>query len=165
MAEDRYANWGSVSVTEEAAGTLTFQEKLTGVGFGTGKGMLIDQIDYFMPAATLALYLGTPDRVDFGLTSSVGVTNLEDIADSRMIHSAQLIMRLISGGDSHTLFQNPMTYQFFPSIILAHQRIFLAIKSDSLAAAATIRCRFYWRFVDLTDRNIAELVQSTLLQG
>lgn len=165
MAEDRYANWAGISAIESAANTLTFQEKLTGVGFGTGKGMLIDQIDYFITQASMTLLLATGDGINFGITSSTGITDLEDIADSRVVHTGQVFLHMRATVGMGEFEWMPHVYQFFPSIIIAHQRIFLAVEGVSLASAATIRARVYWRFVDLTDRNIAELVQATLLQG
>jgi len=164
MAEDRYANWAGISATESAAGTLTFQELLTGVGFNTGKGMLIDQIDYFIPTATVALMVADADLVRFGITSSVGVTDLEDVTDGRILHSATYEKEFATAvGFIH--IQMPLSYQFFPSLIHAFQRVHLAVQGISMASAATVRARLYWRFIDLKDREIAELVQATLLQG
>lgn len=165
MPEDRYANRLGISVTESAAGTLSFQELVTGVGFQTKKGMLIDEISYFIPQSTLALLLAEADLVRFGITSSTGVTDLEDVTDSRILHSGQLTIRGFGTPANAIAFLNPIVFQFFPSIIHAHIRIFLGIQSASIASAATIRTRVLWRFVDLTDREIAELVQATLLSA
>lgn len=164
MAEDRFANRAGITVTESAAGTLTFQELITGVGFNTKKGMLIDEIDYYIPQATVALLVANPDEVRFGITSSTGVTDLEDATDSRILHSASFQRRESTAvGVEHLKF--PLVYQFFPSLIHAHIRIHLAILGVSLATVANVRVRILWRFIDLNDREIAELVQATLLQG
>lgn len=163
MAEDRYANAAGIAVTESAAGTITFNEKLTGVGFGTGKGMLIDEIQYFIPAASAALLVGDGDAITVGLTTSQGVTNLEDTNDGRIMDSVQISLQLLTGV-GYLSRQMPLVHQFFPSLITANLRLYAAVVSASLASVATARIRFLWRRIDLTDRNIAELVQATLLQ-
>jgi len=165
MAEDRYANWMGISVTESAANTQTSKESLTGVGFNTGKGMLIDQIDYFVPVATIALMTASGDEILFGIASSSGITDLEDVADSRILHSGSFHRRDHGTAASAIFIHAPIQFQFFPSLIHAHQRLFLVIKGTGLATVGSIRARIYWRFIDLKDRDIAELVQATLLQG
>lgn len=165
MAEDRYANWAGIAAVETAAGTIAFQEKLTAVGFGSKKGMLIDQIDYFIPAASVVLIIANSDLIRFAITSSSGVTNLEDTTDSRILHSGQVTFHGVGTVGNFQLQIAPISFQFFPSLIHAHQRLFLAVQGVSLASVITVRARLYWRFVDLNDREIAELVQATLLQG
>lgn len=165
MGEDRFANWAGIAVTESAAGVLTFNELLTGVGFNTKKGMLIDQIDYFIPSASTDLLLANADNILFGLTSSVGVTDLADVTDGRTIHSGHFNMRFVGAAASFAWTRMPLQHQFFPSLIHANQRVFAAVQGISLAAVATVRLRLYWRFIDLTDREITELVQATLLQA
>ena len=164
MPEDRYANMGGIEVIESGANTLTFAEKLTGVGFNTKKGMLIDQIDYFIPNATQLLLLGNADMIRFALTVSSSVDDLEDVGDSRILHSGSWNLQSLSSV-GFNFIKMPLSFQFFPSLIHAQQRIFLGVQGSSLASAATVRARFYWRFVDLNDRDISELVQATLIQG
>ena len=164
MAEDRFANFATITVVESAANTLTFGEKLTGVGFGTNKGMLIDQIDYFIPNTTQELLVAGADGINFGLTTSSGVDDLEEVTDNRVIHSGQMFMRQLSAvGFLYTYM--PLPFQFFPSLIIGTQKIFLAVHGVSLATPCTLRCRLYWRMVDLTDKVIAELVQVQLLSA
>lgn len=165
MSEDRYANRAGLSVTESAAGAITFQELVTGVGFQTKKGMLIDQISYFIPAATIGLLSGNGDILLGGITSSTGVTDLEDVADSRILHSFFLEGLAFGTVGNHLFLRQPFDYQFFPSLIHAHIRIYLAVQSVSIASAATLRARLLWRFIDLNEREIAELVQATLLSN
>jgi len=165
MAEDRFANRVGLVVTESAANTITFQELVTGVGFNTKKGMLIDQLDYYIPAATIALLVAAADKVQIGITSSTGVPDLEDVVDSRILHSFSFERFNFGTPASATFFTQPYTHQFFPSMIHAHVRMYLAVQGVSLATAATARLRMLWRFIDLNANEIAELVQATLLQG
>jgi len=165
MPEDRYANRLGITVTESAQGTLTFQELITGVGFQSKKGMLIDEIAYFIPIASTNLLIASNDIINFGITTTTGVTDLEDVVDSRILHSGSLQNVAIGTVGNFVHLRMPLVYQFFPSMIHAHIRIFLAVQSSSVASAVTVRVRVMWRFVDLKDAEIAELVQATLIQG
>lgn len=165
MAEDKYANRAGIAVTESAAGTLTFAELITGVGFQTKRGMLIDQIDYLVPVLTLALLVAGGDIVRYGITISTGVIDLEDTTDLRILHAGSIQSKLFGVAANMVIVRMPLQHQFFPSLIHANIRIYLAVQGASLASAATVRCRLYWRHVDLSDREVSELVQATLLQA
>ncbi len=165
MTEDRFANWAGIEVVESAANTITFAELLTGVGFNTKKGMLIDQIDYFIPIAVPQLFVADADGVRFGITISTGVSALDDPTDGRTVHSGELFRKDYGTAAVAVFHRMPLVSQFFPSLITANIRLYLAVQGVSLASAATIRARIYWRGIDLTDREISELVQATLLQA
>ena len=160
MAQDSYANIMAAEVVESAAGTITFTEMLTGAGFGSNRGMVIDEIDYFIPQATATLMDADNDRLHYGLTLSSGVTDLEDSSDTRILHSAGLNIMAIGTAASGVIMFNPQVYQFFPPLIHGQPRIFLAIVSGALASAATIRVRIYWRYVDLTPAAILEIAET-----
>jgi len=165
MPEDRFANQVGLQVTESSAGTLTFKEQLTGTGFSTGQGFLFDEIDYFIPNDTLKLVIGQNDLILMGITTSTGVTDLEDVTDSRIIHSAAHVAQVVGTAGTFFVHKQPDRNQFFPPLILGGQRFYLAVQSASIASPATVRARVYWRFVDLKKETIAELVHNTLLQG
>ncbi|KKL26179.1 hypothetical protein LCGC14_2397860, partial [marine sediment metagenome] len=75
---DKYANIMTMDVTESAAGTITFNTVETNVGIDSnrreGVAILVDEIDYFLHRATLALLLDGTDSISFGITISSGVT-------------------------------------------------------------------------------------------
>lgn len=161
MAQDKFANIMSIEVTESAQGVLTFNEALTGAGFGTGRGMMIDQIDYFIPQATLALLTAGGDFMNMGITLSNGVTDLEDFTgDNRIIHSMSINTRAIGTAASGFYVQQPFSHQFFPPIIHGQPKLFAGVVSASISSAATIRIRIFWRYADLTNETILEIAET-----
>ena len=165
MAEDRYANIMSGTVNMSAANIITFLAINTGVGLQSKQGMLIDQIDYFPTITALGEMTTAGDTIQFGLTVSNGVTSLFDFTDRRVIHSAILGRVDFGTAASAQLQALPVTRQFFPALIVAEPTLYFAALTAGLASAATIRFRVYFRFIELTDRNILEIAQSFILVG
>ena len=163
--EDRYANIASATVTESGTGTLTFQEILTNVGPVVKVGMLLDEINYHIPAAEITKLVGDGDEIRMGWTVSNQVTDLEDFTDRRILHTASLIRKESGTPGNFAFHRNPMQYQFFPPLIHAERRIYLAVLGVSLASAVTVRSRIYYRTVDLTPQNFLELSQTFQLIG
>jgi len=164
--EDRYTNLASGIVTETAAGTMTFTELVTGVSLGVGVGMLIDQIDYEFSDSTIADLVAAGDRVAAGwfTSNSPDAINLDD---RRLIHKHGLFVEPVIGtaASGGKPYQQPVVYQFFPPMIIAAPRIYLGIKSTSLAAAAVIISRLYFRYIDLDTREYLELAEAFILVG
>jgi len=165
MAQDNYANIMSGEVTESAAGTLTFLEMLTGAGFGSGRGFIVDEIDYFVSKATLALMTTGGDSVQFGITLSSGVTDLEDFSDNRILHSASYTRKDMGTAASATYEQSPFVYQFFPPMIHGQPKMYLGIQAAGLASAAIMRTRIMWRYTDLTPQAIMEIAETFNIVG
>ena len=165
MAEDRYANIMSGAVQMSAANTITFLAINTGVGLQSKQGMLIDQIDYYPTGAAIAEMTTAVDNLQFALTVSNGVTNLFDFTDRRVVHSSILLRADFGTAAAAELVKLPIVNQFFPPLIVAEPTLYFAADTVGLASAALIRFRVYFRFIDLTDRNILEIAQSFVLVG
>lgn len=163
MAEEsRFAKIARVSVLQSAANTMTFSEFQTGVGLQTGaargKGlaMLVDQIDYYV-ANLLAAAAGAADIVRYGITTSNQVTSLADFDDQRLLHMGERSWRFLTSGSNSEL--QPHTFQFFPALIWAEPTLFAASDGSSLAAAADVNIRIYYRLVELDQQLIFEVAQ------
>ena len=160
--EDRFANILMAEVVESGANTLTFKEILTGISLGMGIGMIIDQIDYWPPTNMGAQLVATIDRIRMGFTVSDSITELN--ADDRsIIH----MVEFHSGGAAAVpqIHTNPIPFQFFPPIIRASPRLFLAIEGESIAAAVTAQARMYFRYIDLSTQEYLELAETGLVIG
>ena len=161
MAEDRYANIATVSVTESAPGTLTFTELRTGMGIQanrkTAVAMLIDQIDYFVAQGAFALMTTAQDRIQMAITISNGIINLVDISDRRILHSAEMTRVDLGTAGSGIMVNMPLTHQFFPPLILAEKSLYLGVDSVGLAAVVALNARIYYRTTDLNDSELLEI--------
>ena len=166
---DRYANIATFNVTESAAGTLTFAELRTNAGIDASRrratAILVDEIDYFPNRATAALMTTAGDDQLFGLTISDGVTDLQDMSDSRILHSAR-ITRVDWGTAGSAQFEYaPLVFQFFPPLITAERSIYLGLESAGLASASNLRARMYYRTVEITDGEFLEIAEVFRLVG
>lgn len=157
---DRFANIAAGDVTMSAANTLTFQEILTGISLGVGVGMLIDQIDYTPTSASIRELLGNADALFAAWTTSNGVSDIADASDRRVLHAFQEIPTIVGAVVSLAQSRWPAVYQFFPPIIVAAPRIFVAMNTSGAAAASRLRSRMYFRFVELSAQEYLEIAET-----
>lgn len=161
-SQDRYANIAMVQVVESGAQALTYTELLTGVSLGAGIGILIDQIDYYFPPASLALLVADSDGIEVGWSVSNTPTTI-DASDRAFIHVAGLQVGLLTSGG--WLHRQPLSFQFFPPIIRASPRMYLAVEGFATGAAITCRSRLYFRYIDLSTQEYLELAETGLVLG
>lgn len=162
--EDRFTNLASATVTESAANTFTRSELHTGIGLGQGVGILIDQIDYIFSVSGLEAIVAAGDQLAAGWHASSSITGF-DQNDRRQIHQVALSQILVGAVVSQTHIQQPLIYQFFPPMIIAAPRLYLAILGTSLAIAGAVTSRVFFRYIELTDKEYLELAETFILVG
>ena len=167
---DKYSNIVSARTNQTGADAITFNEVRTGISLGSGIGMVIDQIDYFVRDETFHMINSVGDTLIGAWTVSAAITAMdnEEIAtDNRIIHackmSPEVIKGTVSSGVKLEIF--PKVYQFFPGIIVAAPRLYFGVDSDSLSAAGTMASRMYFRYVELTPQEYLELAEAFILVG
>ena len=166
---DRYSNIASIGVTQSAANSITFAELLTGISLGQGIGMVIDQIDYYIDTVLVDMILNT-DRIAVAWTVSSAPPSLllsSAVADSRIIHLAT--MAEPADGVANNSNTNPMifpiSFQFFPGLIVASPRLFFGIHSTGFTGNRSAQSRLYFRYLDLTSQEYLELAEAFILVG
>lgn len=169
MPIDKYANIATFSVLMSAANTLTFVELLTGLGIEpdrkSARGMLIDEIDY-MPAGNMINEMTTAlDVINYALSISNAPTDLNDMTDTRILHTGRLQRQDLGTAATAWVHKLPLVYQFFPPLVTAERRIYLGADSVGLASAGTIRARMYYRAVEITQADFIELAEIFRLVG
>ena len=161
-SQDRFANIAMVSATESGVTTLTYKELLTGVSLGASIGILIDQIDYFIPNTAFNSLVDDGDGLQIAWCVSDTPTAL--VADDRsIIHMMEMTKELLTSGVAIDL--SPKVFQFFPPIIRASPRLYLAVLGVATAAALTVQSRLYFRYIDLTTQEYLELAETGLVLG
>lgn len=162
-SSDKYANIASASTVIDNA-TYTFTELLTGISLGQGMGIVIDQIDYTRTITALADLDNDSDYVQYGWTTSNTLTSLA-VTTRGVIHS-EMLARIDAGtaGDSHIL-QEPHVAQFFPPLIVAAPRLFLATYGGGTVSEGNIQSRIYFRYISLTSQEYLELAETFVLVG
>ncbi len=161
--EDRFANVAAGQVTLSAANTLTFNEILTGVSLGQGVGMLIDQISYYLNDLLVTEMSALNDSCQFAVTTSNDVPDIEDAIDRRILDLFTVKSALVTTGGREQV--SPKIHQFFPPLIIAAPRLYLAANSSNFGAVQTFQFRIYFRYVQLTAQQYLELAESFILVG
>ena len=166
---DRYANIMTFDVVESSAGVITFAEVQTNVGIDasrrSGVAILIDEIDYYLTQSQYALLLADNDAIQFGVTISSGVTNLDDFTDRRILHADSVFWSEGGVAASHTIVHGNSKNQFFPPLIMAERQIFLAVLGVSLASVVRLRARVYYRTVQIDANQFVEIAEVFRLVG
>lgn len=170
---DKYTNMASAIAVEATPGTLKFTELQTGISLGQGVGIVIDQIDYWYSLSTLLDIIAAGDGLAMGWSASSAVpdfietTGNAQVVDSRVIHSMQVRMDPVIGtpaSNGRTASQ-PITYQFFPGMIVAAPRLYFGGQGNSLSGNGAYASRLYFRYVELTSQEYLELAESFILVG
>ena len=165
QARDVFPNIAAVSLTLSAANTLTYSQILTGVNLGQGVGMLIDRVEWAPSQASLADIDTDQDRIEFGLTTSNTLTNINSATDRRVI-----LFDAIHRGDmgvaaSAWIFRIPFIRDFAPPLLIASPYLYLAVTSVGMTVAAVINMRMYFRYIQLTAQEYIELAETFVLLG
>lgn len=162
--EDRFANVVS-AIVNTTADALTFTEMLTGISLGQGVGMLIDEIDYHPSNGALNLMTADGDSIQMGITTSNDILNLTDFEDRRIIHMSDIMRQDLGTAASAQIIFLPKVFQFFPPLIIAAPRLYLAMDTSGLSAGVGGRVRIYFRYIELTAAQYIELAEAFVLVG
>ena len=166
---DKYSNVAAVAVTQAAANVQAYQELLTGISLGQGVGMVIDQIDYW-PSSLFAEIVASTDGASIAWTVTTAAANLlsgSAKTDSRVIHQTDLspaAAGVAVNSITHPIV-SPLTYQFFPGLIVAAPRLYLSLQTTGFAAVATAQSRIYFRYLELSSQEYLELAEAFILVG
>lgn len=160
--EDRFANILRAEVVESAANTITFKEILTGISLGAGVGLLIDQINYYLSDAVVALLTADTDALTVGWTITDTLTELV-ADDASVIDMMEISTQFVTSGTVYV--KSPVIHQFFPPIIRATPRLYLAVQGAALPSALTLQSRMFFRYIDLSTQEYVELVETGLAIG
>lgn len=164
---DQYVNIINGLVIESGANTFTTGAAMDfGIGFGSGVGILIDKITYYIDPGG-----GTPaavaDAWRFGLAVRDDLTTmLLALGQQAIIHSCAVVPSLlITSGAAEVVF--PLVFDFDPPIITVGNRgrLFPIVHSVSLSVAVTMQCRVYFRYIPLKPSDYLELAESFNLVG
>ena len=161
--QDKYANIINASLLTAGASTVT-QDISTGVSLGEGKGMLIDQIDYFLSAGCLSDFIAAAAGEFYKLSWSVQSDQF-GYDNSKVIHELDVV-KWVTGTPANAFISLwPKVFQFFPPLILASPKLYFNGSGSASIAAVSVFARMYFRYVDLTPQEYLELAESFVLMS
>ena len=160
---DRFANIMTFTVTESAAGTVTFAEVITNVGIDSarrsGVAILIDEIDYYIDIGTLSLMTTDGDDVIAAITISNNVPTLHAMNDRRILDGITITRQDYGVAAGGGLVVQPFVKQFFPPLIMAERSIYLGATGVGLATPATVSARIFYRTHQITAEEFVEIAE------
>lgn len=166
---DRFANVAAIQTTTSAADTETFAPLATNMGFlgrrDQALAMVIDEIQWSLSNAALALLDADGDQIHLALTTSNLLTDLTDLTDQRILANFRLARYDGGTAASMLLYPMPAIKQYFPPLITAERTLFLGVDSASLGAVITAQIRILYRVETLTSAELIELAETFRLTG
>ena len=162
IRKDVYVNVAFGNCIMSAANTLTFTQIQLAVGIFQGVAMLLHRINYFPTIGSVRELTAATDYLTMALTSSSQLTAINDVAEAAIIDSTSII----PVGVSVEPVQIPVIKNFggFPGggRLVPANPLYIAALTAGAAAASQVRCQLDFTFVELTDKDYIELIQSQL---
>lgn len=153
-AKDAFVNTAYGTVTESAAGALTFSEIQTNISIFEKIAWVISRIEWYLPPATIALIIGAPDLWHMALTASNNLTALA--------LNAAAVIDLYEWGAGSTNLGQPLVRDFSSlpggGKIVAPRPLYVALLGDSMASAGSVQCRINFTSKIMTDAEYIELI-------
>lgn len=164
--KDLYVNRAYADVTMSAANTVTFEQLNFAVGVFQGVALKLIQVRYYPLKAAVQEIVAAADILHFGLTLRDDLANLDPTSLS--VIDVQNLMLTEARTAESNLVNEPLISDFsnLPGggLLLPANPIYAAAHSAGFAAAAQVRFLLYYVFVQLTDRESIELLQ-TIIPG
>jgi len=161
MAEDRFANIFTASVTMSAANTLTFAELNFGITLRDRIAIVVDQVFWYPSSNAYGFMTTAADRLIMAVTISDSITDISDLTDRRMFFHKGLIRADWGTAGAADLLEVPLISEFTPPLIILPNRIFLGLNSVGLASPVSCTIRMHYRTVSITqDQQLIEVLES-----
>lgn len=160
---DQFAQTGYISITESAAGTLTFNGMTVFSNILEPKGLVLNEAEYLIKASDIALMTAASDSIEVGLCGDNGITDL--LLNDAQVYDYNYVCRSDFGtAASAELVFMPLkkTFGHMPGggMLLPADRIYAFIRCVGLASAISIEIRFRFTIIDLTAQQYIELAQA-----
>lgn len=166
---DKYANSGSMMITESALNTLTFQKIETGLSLFQKVGWILHRIDWFFISVNSALLPDTGDSLEMAITTRSDLVLIGDLTSDALVDHVKVEKWEDAAPTSSWMWNPLITHDFtglpMGGILVAPNPLYMAIKGNGLAAATYGQARWYYTVVDLKGDDYFELLQSRLSQA
>lgn len=160
--KDLYTNVAFQRLTMSAANTITFQQIQFGVGLFQGVALILNRILYVLGANTLREIAAVTDYIAFGLTTSNRLTALNLATDPAIIDAKALVG--VSAAAPTSLVESPIISDFTAlpggGRLCPANPLYLVMFGTGMAAAGIMDVEIDFQFVQLTDAEYLELIQS-----
>ena len=157
---DTYANKAYGDVVMSAANTMTFAQILFGVGLFEGKALLIHRASWYPTPTALREIVAATDTLQMALTTSNRLSAISDVSEPAII-CARSIVGIAANTEP---FTRPMVDDFtgLPGggLLVPANPIYIAAHTSGAAAASEVRVEIRFSFLELSDSDYLEVLQS-----
>jgi hypothetical protein len=163
QAKDKFANIAYLTVTESAAGTLTFEQlQMATMMMDAKYAVLIHRAEFYFGA--YSSLNSTGDKVTFGLTVTDRVTDLADLSQPEILFF-NVTERLDFGTAANgNLLVKPSQVDFTSlpggGLLVPADRLYLGIQSSGAAAAMQVKMRLYYTVMGVSVEDYWDLVEA-----
>lgn len=165
--KDAYVNIIAASIVESGASTLTFSEIDIGVSLFDRAGLLLQRVEFSPTDATLNLMSSASDRVDLAICSSNQITSLAP-NQSQVICYDKIHQHSLSDVGFEIL-QIPFVHDYSGLIggglLVPPKPLYWGIQGSSIGSACTVNARMFFTFVELSDADYFELLETRRYYG
>ena len=163
--KDVYANRAFVEVTQAAANDISFQQLAFAVGVFQGIALKLLRIEYHPNMGTLKQVDHDSKYLAAGITLRDDLTNLNPTNQSII---SRVQWATPSDVADPAIKQFPVTVDFTTlpgeGLLIPANPIYACVQSGGIDSVATMRMILYFVFVQLSDREAIELLQ-TIIPG
>jgi hypothetical protein len=158
--KDNFANVAFGSVTMSAANTLTFSQIQLAVGLFQGIALLLHRIWWYPTDTACREIVAATDELIMALTSSNRLVEILNSADPAILSNKAIVG--IAAGTERQEIPIISDFTMLPGggKLISANPIYLGAVTGGFGAAATVRARLEFTFVELADRDYLELIQS-----
>lgn len=160
---DVYSNRAMIHITMSAANTITFEQIRWAAGTFTNIAIILHEMHIFPSSATVRECVAATDLWTIGLTSRNDLTVLA--ASDQSIYG---LVAEVGRAAVVAPWESPLVYSWAhlpeKGIIVPPNPMYLAMTSAGFAAAGEAHCILYYTFVQVSDKQSLEVLQ-TILPG
>jgi len=158
---DKYVQYATITTTESAASTLTYQQLQTGGMLFERRAMIFHRVEY--SSAAISSLEAEADILEIAITTGNQMVQLA-LADPNVVHYTTWRRVDFGTAASGSFYESPRVHDFSTlpggGIIVPAHPIYLAVRGISLGAAQSVTARIYFTIVELSAQEFIELVEA-----
>ncbi len=163
VTPDKYTNVAYGVVTMTGGDVLTFDQIRFAVGIFQGVAIVLHRVLYYPTEISLRTNVTATTSLTVGITTSNRLLALTEISDHAIVDRVQNVGVGVAVEPRRLPFISDMSHLPAGGRILAPNPLFLAMDTAGFAAqVGACRAQLEFTFVELSDKDYIELIQSQL---
>jgi hypothetical protein len=163
LVQDEYPNVAYAALTQSAANDLSFERIDTSISVHDKIGWELLSAEYIFSTNIIELMTATGDYINFGLILD-NTTSAVTYDDRNVVDYNRIDRNDCGAAADNVIFLNHLPIkrnfimEFGGPLLVLPVRLYMYIKTNGLASAATIKVRIYYKLKSLDDRDYSEIV-------